>query len=472
MAEGPRLELRTGQTLTMSPQLRQAIGLLTMTNLELAAHLDEALTSNPLLEREDDLLGQEPGDDTEAPDRSEADDLFGNDAPLDSDGLDRFHSDSGGGSGDDTSDWIERTVAAPQSAYASLEQQITLALPDPRDRLLGHALMAHLDEAGYLRADLADLAPSLGCDREDLERVILALQGLEPTGIFARDLAECLALQLAERNRLDPAMQALLEHLELLGGGRLKDLMRVCGVDQDDLTDMIAEIRALDPKPGLGLLPAPEDQPPPDITVSRDAEGGYVVRLNTETLPRVLLNGTLARDLDRRIGPRQGRTFLRSNLDQAKFLVRALNQRADTLNRVGKAIVTRQAGFLRDGIGGLKPMTLRDVAEDVELHESTVSRAVQGKAMATPRGTFPLKFFFTQAMASSTGGDSISAEAIRHRIKSLIDGENAAKPLSDDALAAALEREGMAVARRTVAKYREALGIASSSRRKRQKALG
>ncbi len=290
----------------------------------------------------------------------------------------------------------------------------------------------------------------------------------DPPGLFARDLRECLAAQLADKNRLDPAMDALLDNLELLARRDLRALMSVCGVDSEDLADMIGEIRALDPKPGAGWDDGPLQQVIPDVLMRALPNGEWLLELNPETMPRVLVNESYHARVSARAG-REEKSFLGENLSSANWLVKSLQQRANTILKVAAEIVRQQDGFFRQGIGYLRPLILRDVAGAVEMHESTVSRVTANKYIATPRGVFELKYFFTTALAATGGGESHSAEAVRHRIRALVGAEDPEDVLSDDAIVSALRAEGVDIARRTVAKYREALRIPSSVQRKREK---
>jgi RNA polymerase sigma-54 factor len=507
-ARGPALRQvqRQTQTLAMTPQLRQAIQLLQLSNLELNTWLEDALETNPLLARDDgvsDNGGGENGAAREDAPRAEAANAAGADpAPLDFAGGDGFSapesfgetaaanlwdgegegsgaswSGARGGSatdGDDLPDYPQ-TLADKPPLREHLMQQIRLALADPAERMIAAQLVDQLDEAGYLSGDLDALAKTLGVARRRLDAVTEKLQGLEPVGVFARSLAECLAIQLRDRNRLDPAMQALLANLELLARGDKARLMRLCGVDARDLDDMIAEIRTLDPRPAAGFDAPPASPLIPDVLMRLAAGGrGWVVELNSDTLPRLIVDrryyDTVARNGAVNGKAREAKRFLAARLQEANWLVRALDQRARTILKVATAIVERQRAFFEHGIAQLKPLVLRDIAEAIEVHESTVSRATANKYIATPRGTFELKFFFSTAVGAAANGEAHSAESIRHRIKSLIAGEG--DVLSDDAIVSALRREGYDLARRTVAKYREAMRIPSSVERRRMRALG
>ena len=493
MAIGPRLEFRQSQTLVMTPQLRQAIKLLQYSNQEVAAFVDEELERNPLLER-DERADADP--ERPAPDQR-LDKIAGGDAaealadghlpadgtaPLDADFSADFETGDGpaelgafranGG----RSDWsepdrgVDDFAESPRSLRDHLAEQLRLGITDPVDRLIGAHLIALLDQSGRLGAEPEAVAAALGTTLERVEAVRARVMRFDPVGVCARGLAECLAAQLAERDRLDPAMARLLDNLELLARRELKRLSAVCEVDAEDLADMIAEIRALDPKPGAAHDLAPPASVVPDVLTRQAADGGWHLELNPDTMPRLLLAQSFHARVLGRAG-REERVFLSEKLASANWLIKSLQQRAQTILKVAAEIVQRQDGFMRHGVSHLRPLILRDIADAVSMHESTVSRVTANKYIATPRGTFELKYFFTTAIAGMTGGESHSAEAVRHRIRGMIDAEHPSAILSDDAIVAALRREGVDIARRTVAKYREALRIPSSVQRKREKAL-
>lgn len=506
---GPALRQvqRQAQTLAMTPQLRQAIQLLQLSNLELNTWLEDALEANPLLTREEGAgEGAAGRDENGAAESAVETTVNGVDpAPLDFAGTESFSApDSfgetaaanlwdGEGEGAGLGTWTVRggnggeggeegpdypqTLADKLPLREHLIQQIQLALADPVERMVATQLVDQLDDAGYLSGDVEGVAEALGIGREALEAVILKLHGLEPVGVFARTLAECLGIQLRDRNRLDPAMQALLANLEILARGDKPRLMRLCGVDAEDLDDMIAEIRRLDPRPAAGFDAPPASPLIPDVLLRVAAGGkGWLVELNPDTLPRLLVDRRYY-DTVARVGgagadgkAREAKRFLAARLQEANWLVRALDQRARTILKVATAIVERQRGFFEHGIAQLRPLVLRDIAEAIEVHESTVSRATANKYIATPRGTFEMKFFFSTAVGAAGNGEAHSAESIRHRIKSMIAAER--DILSDDAIVVALRGEGYDLARRTVAKYREAMRIPSSVERRRMKALG
>lgn len=489
MSLGPRLDLRQSQALVMTPQLRQAIKLLQSSNLEVSAFVAEELERNPLLERDE---REPPGPDSGPRDerapalpegapldalaRAEALPAEGA-APLDvadwSNVYDAGEPAAGrGGAADFAGDeeWGRDVAASPRSLRDEIAQQIRLAFGERTDRLIAGQMLALLEPSGRLSVPNAAIAAALGCETERIAAVRARMMRFEPVGMFAASLKECLAAQLAERDRLDPAMAALLDNLDMLARRDLRGLQALCGVDAEDLADMIAELRRLDPKPGADTDAADPATRVPDVLLKRDPGSQWVVELNPETLPRVLVNrGFHARAL---VGARsrEDRAFLSEHLAAATWLVKSLEQRANTIMKVSAEIVRRQDAFLRHGVAHLRPLILRDVAEAVEMHESTVSRVTAGKSIATPRGVFDLKYFFTTAIAGTTG-ESHSAEAVRHRIRELVSAERADDILSDDALVAKLRTEGVDIARRTVAKYREALRIPSSVQRKREKAV-
>jgi RNA polymerase sigma-54 factor len=497
MALGPRLELRHTQSLVMTPQLRQAIKLLQSSNLEVAAFVEEELERNPLLERDErpelpdpdagrglDPLPPAAGAPADAHAAALSDALPDDRAaPLDiaegaGGGWDNVYdaerpiAGRGGRAdfdGDDLSG-VEEMPAPARPLRDHLAEQARLAFADPRDRLIAATLIALVDPAGRLAADVDALARALGCERARVEAIRLRMQRFDPVGMFCRDLRECLAVQLAERDRLDPAMAALLDNLPLLARRDHRALMKLCGVDAEDLAEMVAELRRLDPKPGAAFDAPPAPALVPDVLLRRAPDGEWILELNPETLPRVLVNrGFHARAL---VGcrSREDKAFVGERFATATWLVKSLEQRAGTILKVAAEIVRRQDGFFRHGVEHLRPLILRDVADAVGLHESTVSRVTANKHIATPRGTFELKYFFTTAIAG-TGGETHSAEAVRHRIRSLIEAESPDDVLSDDAIVEKLRKEGVDIARRTVAKYREALRIPSSVQRKREKAV-
>lgn len=502
MSLTPRLDLRQSQSLTMTPRLQQAIRLLQMTSLELESAVAEELEKNPFLEREDagyseneesalpdnlsetegrdelpDLLDSVNGGREDAADVEEeylSEDSFYETGTRD-DGFDEadFSVDAWSGSGGfenvSGGSGVELCAGKNPSLYEEMQNRILTMFDSDEERRIAFAITENLDESGYLASDFGAL--DAGCDAETFERILGRLQEAAPTGAYARSLTECFALQLKERDRLDPAMTAFLNHLDLAARREYKKLSEICGVDVSDVLDMYEEIKRLSVRPaavsGGEVAPAVV----PDVLVRRLKNGDLSVVLNQAALPRVLINREYAAEVAMVSGKsREARKFMNESLSSANFLIKALNQRAETILKVATEIVGRQREFFDKGEEGLVPMVLKDVAQSVMLHESTVSRVTSGKYMATPRGVFELKYFFTQGLENSSG-ESCSSRSVQSRIRALIDGEGL-KVLSDDGLAALLKKEGIEIARRTVAKYREAMGIPPSSIRKREKRAG
>ena len=360
-------------------------------------------------------------------------------------------------------------IPAPVALAEHLVHQLDLATKDARERLVGRHLIHSLDDAGYLTESLTDIAARLGVPDGEAEGALDLLQGFDPPGIGARTLAECLGLQLKDRNRLDPAMRALLTRLDLVAKRDLAGLRRVCGVDDEDLVDMLAEIRGLEPKPGLAFSVVQPEYLVPDVLVRAGRDGDWLIELNPETLPRILIDQSYYVHLSRSARSDEDRTFLSECLQSANWLKRSLDQRARTILKVATEIVRHQDGFFRHGVSHLRPLTLKTVADAIGMHESTISRVTANKAVGTSRGLFEMKYFFTAAIAGATGADAHSSESVRHRIRQLVDAEPTHQVLSDDAIAQKLKHEGIDIARRTIAKYREALRIPSSADRRRTK---
>ena len=483
MALTQRLDLRQSQALVMTPQLQQAIKLLQLSNLELSAFIETELEQNPLLERDDapaDGAAETPASEepaTPAADEEDVErwreaagaegegnlDLAGDPAAWRAPAT----STPGGGGGDLPG--IDQTLSRPLTLREHLLAQLSVDIAEPVDRVIGTHLIDMTDEAGYLQGELADVADRLDCDVARVAATLTKLQRFDPPGVFARDLAECLTLQLKDRDRFDPAMQALLANLPLLAGRDAAALRHVCGVDGEDLTQMVAELRALNPKPGLAFDTTSAQPIVPDVLV-RPHGAGWAVELNSDTLPRVLVNNRYYAEISSAARSKAERDYLVDRFQQANWLAKALHQRATTILKVATEIVRQQEGFFRHGVRHLRPLVLRDIAEAIGMHESTVSRVTSGKYMATPRGIYELKYFFTAAIAAASGGAALSAEAVRFRIKALIDAE-ADEVLSDDRIVEILLAEGIDIARRTVAKYREAMRIPSSVQRRRDRSL-
>jgi RNA polymerase sigma-54 factor len=483
MALGPRLDLRQSQSLVMTPQLQQAIRLLALSNLELESFIGEALEANPLLE-----LGETRRDDTpdaplEAiPQEASADASGEGESALDIDpsALDRDR-DTGDADwsaaptstgGDEGPSIEERGSSDGPTLAEHLHAQVGAATRDRREEFVARAIIDQLDEAGYLAQPLGELAAALGVPLAEAERALGVVQSLDPTGVGARSLAECIALQAKEADRYDPCMARLIDNLDLVARGEVARLKRLCEVDDEDFADMLAELRTYDPRPGLRFGGAGEAAVVvPDILLS-PASGGWDIALNEATLPRLIVNRTYYVELrGGAAGDRAALGWLKEQLAEANWLMKALDQRAKTILKVAAEIVKRQEGFFRRGVSELKPLTLRAVAEEIDLHESTVSRVTSNKYLACPRGIFELKYFFTSGVSTSDGEGSVSAEAVKAAIRQLIEAEDPRAILSDDTLVDLLKDKGFDLARRTVAKYREAMGIGSSVQRRRAKKL-
>lgn len=496
MALSPRLDVRQSQTLTLTPQLMASIRLLQLSHLELGAFVDAELLRNPLLEREDGGEGDSPLERERAAEIDPYTDVVDQAAHLQSavsiaDGFDTevanvFPEQTGQDSISQSSAWpegkgsfagldapdIDQFVSSRPTLADHLAEQAALILKDPAERLIARNLIDNLDERGYLAADCALIAEQLGTGPQAVEAVLEKVQGCDPAGVFARDLAECLAIQLREKNRLDPMMAGLLARLEMIASHDLTGLEKTLGASREDLADMLAELRALDPRPGRAFDGAPVQAVVPDVFVRRSPRGDWQIEVNSEILPRVLVNRTYYASVSKKTRDGAEKSFLVDCLATANWLTKSLDQRAQTILKVATEIVRQQDAFLTHGIAHLRPMTLKTVAAAIEMHESTVSRVTANKYIATPRGLFEMKYFFTTALGSASGGEDHSAEAVRHRIRQLIDAEKPDAILSDDTIAEMLKsQDGIDVARRTVAKYREGMNIASSVVRRRQKKM-
>lgn len=498
MALAAKLQLKQSQSLVMTPQLLQSIKLLQMTHVELERFIDEEIERNPLLARAEsqenlenarteglplgDAQENAPGEEegwSAATMSERLDTSLENIFPDDPGVSDRLGPDlagqwksasGSGGTFDGLPDFdMDDMAAAATTLRDVVAEQVAFAFVKPLDRLIALDLADALDEAGYLRAEPSETAIRLGIGEEAVRHVLSICQTFDPPGLFARDLAECLGLQLARKNRLDPAMQALLCNLELLARRDFQALKRLCGVDEEDLIDMAAEIRRLDPRPGLAFSGGSADAIVPDVEVRPAADGSWSVELNADALPRLLVDQVYFAQVSGVTKNQEEKGFLAECLQNATWLARSLDQRAKTVLKVACEIVRQQDAFLLHGIRHLRPLNLRVVAEAIGMHESTVSRVTANKYMLTSRGVFELRYFFTAAIASSDGGEAHSSEAVRDRIRQLIEAETASDIVSDDDIVALLKRDGIEIARRTVAKYREALNIPSSVQRRREK---
>ncbi len=497
MALAHRLQLRQGTSLVMTPQLQQAIKLLQLSNVELQEYVDEEIEKNPLLvrgesEAPDDAPPAEKAEKSdgelhldEAAGSNEAsreldassDDVYEADSPSDgpSDGGPSAQLDwSSAGSGKQRSEDFdfESITAEEKSLRDHLEDQLAMAGLNAADRLIGHRLIEETDDAGFMRGDIQAMAAALGTDAEDVEAVLQVCQGFDPVGVMARSVQECIALQLKDLDRFDPAMEKLVDNLELAAKRDFKRLAQICEVDHEDIVDMLAELRALTPRPGAAFAGDAAPAVTPDVFVRERPDGTYEVELNADTLPRVLLDRTYYAEVSSLSRTEEEKSFVSECQANANWLIKSLDQRARTILKVASEIVRQQDGFFVEGVRSLRPLNLKTVADAVEMHESTVSRVTSNKYMATQRGVFELKYFFSASIPSVKGGEAHSAEAVRHRIKEMIEQEDRETVLSDDQIVERLRAFGIDIARRTVAKYRESLKIPSSVERRRMLASG
>ena len=496
---GQRLEIRQGQGLVISPQLQQAIKLLQLYNQELDEYVEAELEKNPLLQRDETEAAPEaateeareaPADsaelsftEAETSDRDRTldareDDLYGDATPgertsdrLSDDtaqpGLSDWSAAGKGGSFND-GDGGERPDQRATTLWEHLQAQASSAGFSPVDHAIALSLIDGVDEGGYLRGELIEIADRLGCGLDRVEAVLAVCHGFEPTGVMARSVPECLKLQLVERNRFDPAMAAMLDNLDLLARRDLTALRNACGIDAEDLSEMITELKALTPRPGAGFGGETAQTVIPDVHVRPDPAGGWRIELNADTLPRLLMDKRYHAVIAAGARTDTEKTFVADCAAQANWLVKSLDQRARTILKVGSEIVRQQDAFLAFGVEFLRPLNLKTVADAIGMHESTVSRVTSNKYVSTPRGVFELKFFFTASINATGDGAAHSAEAVRHRIKAMIDREGRdGDVLSDDRIVELLNEAGIDIARRTVAKYREALRIPSSIQRRR-----
>jgi len=495
MVLGPRLDIRQSQSLVMTPQLQQAIKLLAASNLEIETFIADALEANPLLDTGGPAeVGEPERIEIAAPSGEDApsDQLMlagggEGDAPLDLSSVDRdwdtgdgaapsmrdaeWGAAASGGLGEpgDAPDW-DQLRAAEITLAEHLEGQIGALTKDPRTGFIARHIVGMLDDAGYLGISLEEVAEDLGVELFEAEAGLALVQSLDPSGVGARNLAECIAIQAREADRYDPCMAALISNLDLVARGEVERLKRLCRVDDEDFTDMLRELRGYNPRPGLAFTSSDSSSVVPDILITANAAGGWEIALNEDTLPKLIVNRGYFLELNAGATSRESQGWLKEKLADAHWLIRALDQRQKTILKTAAEIVKQQDGFFRRGVAELRPLTLREVAEQIGMHESTVSRVTSNKYLACARGTFELKYFFTSGVASADG-EGASSAAIKARIKALIDAETAKDILSDQQLAEMLQKEGFDLARRTVAKYREAIGLGSSAERRRAKKL-
>jgi len=493
----PKLELRQGQSLVMTQALQQSIKLLQCNSLELREFVEQALEENPFLTQEEPEASETPDSQLESPAKEnsdepreadfnsdenfsadmQADENFGeswdDNESIETDYLRYDQGSSGNSSGYDSEDdarSIDDNPSAGISLREHLLEQLQVDVHEPAKRLIGAHLIDLVDDAGYIKEDLTPLCETFGVEMKEIDEVLAILQGFDPVGICARNLSDCLSLQLKEKNRLDPAMQKLLANLNLLADSKFDELQKKCGVDKEDLREMIAEIRKLNPKPGSGFIHEISQTLEPDIFVRRLPDGNWHIELNMGNFPKIMVNKRFYKKVTSETKNKKDKDYLSEQFGTANWLVRALEQRAQTMLKVASELVKQQDAFFRLGVRYMKPMTLKDIAAETGYHESTISRVTNGKYLLCPRGTFELKYFFTSSLARAQGGgEDFSSQTVKHFISEMISKESADEILLDDDIVELLKERNITVARRTVAKYREALGIASSPKRKREK---
>lgn len=491
VAQTQHLQLKQSQSLVMTPQLQQSLKLLQMATMDVAGYVEQELAQNPLLEvDEGQAADQAPAEEKprESTENLETTDLTdsnefrqgdldtdfsttwdGEIAAKDTGPIDNPHARQDYAL--DRDQYFERIISEEITLRDHLMEQIGVDITEPAERIIALHLLDMLDENGYLFADFSALAEVLQCDVSSIESTLAKCQRLEPAGVFARSLAECLKLQLIDKNRFDPAIEKLLNHLDLLGKHEMVKLKRICNVKKDELEEMIAEIRELNPKPAYHFAEEMVQTAHIDINVTRKPDGSWAVELNNEALPKLLVNNRYYSEVKHRSKGEADKKYLSEQYQSANWLVRSLNQRAETILKVASELISQQQDFLEKGVYHLKPLVYRDIAEKLEIHESTVGRVAQGKYMATPRGVYELKYFFTSSVGSKEEGDEMSSTAVKHAIAELIENETAKAVLSDDKIAQLLNDKGIHAARRTVAKYRESMNIPSSAQRKRIKRM-
>ena len=488
------VKLKQKQSLVMTPQLQQAIKLLQLSNLELTQHLQEQVDENPFLELREpknsenlaettkdtsagvqaDAATTEPHVELSSMSESVA---LAEDPTAHSDFENRFdtslvdtpRTNSTVASFDGDFDAISN-VSSQDGFYPNLFKQLNLMIQSPRQRLIAGHFVNALEPTGWIGMSVAEIAAESGSSEDEAQLVLDKLQKFEPTGLFARDLADCLRLQLIEKGLFSSGFVILLENLELLGRGEIKRLARLIDGTEFDVMEMLKIIRTLNPKPGEFLGIEHLDMPSPDVIVRRRPDG-WAVELNRSTLPAVVINEDYAKLMEEQRLDEDAKSYSSGALNNARWLKRAVEQRNSTTLKISAEIIRQQTDFLDKGLDFLKPLSLRDVAQAVGMHESTVSRVTTGLLIATPRGGMPLKSFFSVNIASRGSENDTSAAAVRNMVKRLISQENPGKPLSDEAISTMISDQGIDLARRTVAKYREMLNIPSSSQRRMQARL-
>ncbi len=510
MALNSRLDIGQSQSLVMTPQLQQAIKLLQLSNIDLQEFIETEISSNPMLDWEESTLEdsskssedfQESSNDSDS-DASSKNDLDSvdylkvdssgdlNQENLDTDYTNDFDVDFAGAGSElesnsydlysnsntnassqfsgNSQDNIFDTIGQKKSLRQHLIEQITLDITEPIERAIAILMLDHLTPEGWFSSSLELLSEQLQVSIEIVDTVLKKLQQMDPIGIFATDLTECLRIQLKHAGKLDDKMSILLNNLDAIAEAKINRLIRKCKTNHEGIHKLISCLRELQPKPAEGFNFEEVDVVIPDVILKPGrTPNSWLIELNGSTIPHVQINQDFYQQLGARKLPKNEQQYFSEHFQNARWLQKSLEQRSSTILKVTHEIVKQQAGFFQFGITHLRPLILRDIADAVELHESTISRVTANKYIATPRGVYELKFFFTSSLSSAGGNSTISAESVRHTIKELINDETSEHILSDDAIVEHLLSQGIDIARRTVAKYREAMKIPSSVQRRK-----
>ena len=489
MQLGQQIKMRQSQSLVMTPQLQQAIKLLQMTNLELCQYLENQQAENPFLEI-DTNTQESRNDDYQTQDETSnlSDDMqsgksISEDPSSNQDYENRYETElnerpkldspspiSKNTSTEDFDDYISNLASRPETLKEHVRKQISLELKESKDLLIASVLTDYLEPTGWLTTKIEEIANEINCHVDEVNGVLIKLQKLEPAGVFAKNLSECLKLQLEEKSLLSEEIKVLLDNLDLLAKGEIKQLIKITNFTQEEISQSIALIRSLNPKPGETFLYDETIQNSPDVIVTK-GRNGWVVELNKSTLPAVVIDENYISKMTLKKQDSNSSSYVADTIASARWLKRSVEQRNSTTLTIASAIIAQQEDFLKNGLSHLKPMVLRDIASNVGMHESTVSRVTTGLTIETPRGCFAMKYFFSVSLNSAENGESYAATAVREAIKKLISEEPAKKPLSDEAIAIIMKKDGIDLARRTVAKYREIMKIPSSAQRRRQTIL-
>jgi len=470
------LKLKQSQSLVMTPQLQQAIKLLQLNNLELSNLINKELEENPFLENQN----SEEAVDVQEEKTNEIDESFSSgesqsDEPKNEDYENRWdvetssmnYSRNTNNESLDPGSIVEQTYAEKVTLKSILTNQAHLEFSDEKDRRISEILIDYIEPSGWFLQSLDEIESFSGFESDAIESVLKRMQKFEPSGVFARNLKECLSIQLQNTDPFSEKNITVVENLELLGEGNLKELQKITGMRDDELKESIKKIRLLNPKPGLKYSDENLDLLSPDVIVMKNNNDEWSVELNNSTLPKITVNNEYIREIESLKCNETDKKFISENINSAKWLIKAIEQRNITTLKISSEIINQQKEFFEKGKKFLKPMILKDVAKKIDMHESTVSRVTSNKLILTPRGIFEMKIFFSASINSMNDGESHSAASVRESLKKLITNEPLNSPFSDEALVSKLQLEGINLARRTVAKYRELLNIPSSSIRRR-----